>query len=493
MSREIDDPRFDAQLEADLVRRTGLSWGRRGKAKRELIERAWKLAGAPSLEAYVADVTSGRASLSPLIEQIRVPESYLFRDPAQLAVLSERMRVAARESRVLRIWSAGCSSGEEVYTIAMMAAEENAHVEVLGTDLSEDAMAKARQGVYTPWSLRGPAKHRAMPFLVATEGKLRVKVPSLARVTFRTQNLVADPPELASEGRKWDVVLCRNVLIYFNAETREAVVRALASVVEPDGLLIFGPSDAPPALRELEPIVTDDAIVYRRRAEGEPIEPMRRRALTPTRSLPGAAGRDRTSARPHRPLRKAPPSSGKPGAKARASRGFVVPPSTSGADASAAPPRAPSLSSAPPPGATGEGRDGSLPSRILEGLGTTEDVLNDVSRLESSNPDDPRAECLKGLAAMELGAPFAAMESFRRALYLDPDLLVAHAAQATLFEQQGNTEGAVFSYRRIVALGARLRATSEVPLSNGARVADLVAHAQRRIDALGRRRTARSR
>ena len=138
-----------------------------------------------------------------------------------------------------RIWSAGCSTGQEPLSLAMMFAERAGRImpDIVATDVSERAIERARAGRYTQFEIqRGLPVRRMIEWFRPIGGDWTAN-PALTRmVAFRRLNLVADP----LPGGRFDVVLCRNVLLYFSAEVRRRVFERLAEAMRPDGLLVLG-------------------------------------------------------------------------------------------------------------------------------------------------------------------------------------------------------------------------------------------------------------
>ena len=181
-------------------------------------------------------VTQGdRESLHALVEHAVVPETYFWRHPDQLAALS---LAAFGAPGPLAIWSAGCSSGEEPYSLAiglLEAGRAGRGDRILATDVSERLLAAARRGSYGSWSIRRMPRHLADRWLPGSDDR-RVSDEVRALVEFRRHNLVAEPaPGI------FDVVVCRNVLIYFEASVAAEVLYRLVQALRPRGLLVVGP------------------------------------------------------------------------------------------------------------------------------------------------------------------------------------------------------------------------------------------------------------
>ena len=213
-----------------------------------------------------------------VLAELTVGESYFFRDAAQLELLTSEVIPARLEShgasRPLRIWSAGCASGEEAHTIAIMLREHKwPHPSrILGTDIALPRLAAARRGRYTRWALRGVSTERIAQWFAHDSAQYDLDHSIRAMVEFRPLNLVADDyatPERGAEG--FDLVLCRNVMIYFELETVAHIARGLLDSLAPDGWLLLGASD--PLLVNLVPceaVVTAAGIAYRRAGRAHP-------------------------------------------------------------------------------------------------------------------------------------------------------------------------------------------------------------------------------
>ena len=222
-----------------------------------------------------------------LLEAAVVPETHFYRVLPQMLALQANIlpELLSRTAGPPRLWSAGCSSGEEVYTLAflleecavqlgLMAGVQNSSV--LGTDLSPHALALARVGCYGTWSFRGTPLAWQSRYFRALEGnpitgpQWEVLGQVRNQVKFELYNLV-EPPSgaLLEQKGQYDLILCRNVTIYFRPEVAQAVYRHLASRLSPGGYLMLGPSDPPPiALEGLEQKSAPGALYWQK-----PLEP----------------------------------------------------------------------------------------------------------------------------------------------------------------------------------------------------------------------------
>jgi chemotaxis protein methyltransferase CheR len=181
-----------------------------------------------------------------VVEAMTTNESFFFRDdkPFQHFRTQALARlVAARPPGAqLRVWSAASSSGQEAYSLAMIVAEATAllagrKVEIVGTDIARDQLTRAKEGVYSQFEVqRGLPVQMLMRYFKKDDANWRISDAIRAMAQFREFNLLSD---LRSLG-KFDVVFCRNVLIYFDQPTKARVLDAIAGLMPPDGLLYLG-------------------------------------------------------------------------------------------------------------------------------------------------------------------------------------------------------------------------------------------------------------
>lgn len=233
-----------------------------------VVRHRMKAVGVPDLGAYLAYLEStGRAELTRLVQALTINETYFFREPAQFAALEKLLPQLAAQTQKVRLLSAGCATGEEAYSLAITAWRalqgQPKTIEVLGVDIDEAALARAQEGLYGPWSFREDALIRVADFLKAEGDRWRV-VPELRRlVRFERANLVEAVPE-----GPFQVVFCRNVLMYLTPENRQAVVRRLTQQLAPDGVFFVGSAESleagPPDLKR----VRAHGTFFYRKAEG---------------------------------------------------------------------------------------------------------------------------------------------------------------------------------------------------------------------------------
>jgi chemotaxis protein methyltransferase CheR len=171
-------------------------------------------------------------------------ESSFFRDAGVLETVAEAALAiqAERPGRRLRIWSAGCSVGQEPYSLAMLFEELAVSrglpmPEILATDVCPQALARARAGRYSQFEIqRGLPVRRMVTWFDCEEGEWAVRPELARRIQFRCHNLTRDPAPFG----KFDIVLCRNVLLYFSASVRRSVFDTLRAASRDGGLLVLG-------------------------------------------------------------------------------------------------------------------------------------------------------------------------------------------------------------------------------------------------------------
>jgi chemotaxis protein methyltransferase CheR len=189
----------------------------------------------------------GRAALErAVIEAMTTNESFFFRDDKPFAHLRGTALpalLAARPSSArLRIWSAAASTGQEAYSLAMILAEQRAQlggrgVEIIGTDISRETLARAQEGLYSQFEVqRGLPMQYLVKYFRKEGAQWRIAEALRAMVAFREWNLLAELRPLGV----FDIVFCRNVLIYFDQPTKSRVLDAIARQMTPDGRLYLG-------------------------------------------------------------------------------------------------------------------------------------------------------------------------------------------------------------------------------------------------------------
>ncbi|CAH2604010.1 Chemotaxis protein methyltransferase CheR [Rhodovastum atsumiense] len=204
--------------------------------------------GLPGLDALAARLRlPGCGTLArDVVEAMTTNESFFFRDDRPFAHVRDhalpRLHAARPAGTRLRLWSAAASTGQEAYSLAMIISEIQAMltgrgVEILGTDIARAPLARARAGLYTQFEIQRGLPMQMLVRHFRKEGAQWRIAPALRNMTvFREWNLLDDLRPLG----RFDIVFCRNVLIYFDPPTKTCVLEAIARQMAPDGLLYLG-------------------------------------------------------------------------------------------------------------------------------------------------------------------------------------------------------------------------------------------------------------
>ncbi|MDZ5696192.1 CheR family methyltransferase [Chelativorans sp. M5D2P16] len=333
-----------------------------------------------------------------IVSEMTVGETYFFRDPGQFDLIRDEVLPELQRARPaglpLKIWSAGCSTGEEAYSLAVLAEEMGLgdKVQITGTDVSGSALQKAAAARYGRRSLRGGASNRMSPYLVPCGEQLRVSEHLRSRIRFDNFCLGRDELPSPAQGlADLDLIVCRNVLIYLTPDMVERIARQFYQCLGTGGCLLLGPSDPP--LWEYAPFTTFTAragVLYRR----NPVTPE-----------PGTLGRSKTPVRlePSVPALYA-------GCSALERIREMEPVGSRLKEASLTP------------------GEGPIVRRILSTLhgGATDVAAELAAEATGKHPLSARLHHLHGLVLMALGQYENAAAALRQILYLNRSLPVAH-------------------------------------------------------------------
>jgi chemotaxis protein methyltransferase CheR len=184
--------------------------------------------------------------VADVVEAMTTNESFFFRDQKPFNqfrdVMLPHMAGARAQQKRIRIWSAACSSGQEPYSLAMLLKEQGAkwsdwRIDIVATDLSREMLQRAESGLYTQFEVQRGLPIQMLAKYFKQEGdRWRLSEEIRRMVTFKTHNLLEDPRTLG----KFDIVFCRNVLIYFDQQTKSKVLSEIADLLADDGFLTLG-------------------------------------------------------------------------------------------------------------------------------------------------------------------------------------------------------------------------------------------------------------
>lgn len=214
----------------------------------------------------------GDSALSAaLVDAVVVNETLFFRDRAPFASLRTAILPALLQARKgprrLRIWSAACSTGQEPYSLAMLLDEQARHltgwtVDLVATDVSRIALATARAGVYSHFAVqRGLSTHQLLRYFRRVDSGWEISEALRAAVNFAECNLLADFSALGA----FDIICCRNVLMYMDAARRNDILARIADVLAPDGILMMGAAETNVGLTDLFAALPDHPAIFVKR------------------------------------------------------------------------------------------------------------------------------------------------------------------------------------------------------------------------------------
>lgn len=407
-----------SRLSELVATRTGLHFppGRRGDLERGIA------AAAPDfnfpdgetcarwlLSAPLARRMNARNVDEVLASHLSIGETYFFREKRSLEILGEQLLpqlLQARcQERRLRIWSAGCSTGEEAYTIAMLLDGlipdlKTWNITILATDFNPEFLRKAAQGVYGEWSFRdAPGWLRGRYFTAMGNGRFEI-IPRIRKmVAFSYLNFADDVyPSLSNNTGAMDIIFCRNVLMYFTALRAKQVSVNFHRALVDGGWLVVSPAEASNTLfSSFAPVEFPGAVLYRKTAHA---------GVQPLMPLPEAA----ETALPIPPVALANP------ATANTPQAQISQTQTCRTDKCGLP---------------------SSMARDFADQGKLDEALDWCGQAISADKMNPAHHYLLATILQEQGRHDDAIQSLMRALYLDPDFVLAHFALGNLHQSQG--------------------------------------------------------
>lgn len=421
-----------SQLSEFVGTQTGLNFPqeRWGDLERGIVAAApdFNFSDRESCVRWLLSTPLTRHMSEVLASHLSVGETYFFREKRSLEILGEQILVQLMQSRRqnerrLRIWSAGCSTGEEAYTIAILLDRlipdlKEWNITILATDFNPKFLRKAAQGVYGEWSFRdAPAWLREHYFDKSMDGRLEIHAHIRKMVTFSYLNFADDVyPSLLNNTGGMDVIFCRNVLMYFTAQRAKQVVGNFHRALVDGGWLIVSPVEASNALlSSFTPVEFPGAVLHRKMANagsqqlacGYPI-PLRYGESEATPPVLPVAPPEPAAMVPihHHP---APSDNNFPGAQAG-----QMP--ASGED---------------------ECKVTSRLARSCANQGKLGEALEWCEKAIATDKMNPAHHYLLATILQEQGRHDIAIQSLMRALYLDPDFVLAHFALGNLHQSQG--------------------------------------------------------
>jgi chemotaxis protein methyltransferase CheR len=392
--------------------------------------------GFPNAAAYVESLLRRNlhaGDLDALAGSLTISETHFFRDPGVCEFLESSFLPgligARRESgRRLRIWSAGCATGEEPYTLAILLHRlipdiADWEITILGTDINPAVLARAASGIYSEWSFRDtPAWVRPRYFVPHLPRRYKI-LPEIRRmVTFARLNLAAeDYPSILSNTHEMDLIVCRNVLLYFAVPRIPSVVGRFHMALVGDGRLVLGAVEASQIPLSGFAHLPARGVALYRKAES------------------GTRDGDPAPPAPARPAFRPPPPK-------------VPPPAPAPIEAAESAMRA---------------------ARQLANSGELAEALTWCERAVALAKFDPAAHFLHASILRELGRDEDAIQSLRRVLFLDPEHVFAHFSSANLHRRCGRDAEAGRHFAHAGRLLSGRDERDELPESGGLTVGQL--------------------
>lgn len=396
-------------------------------------------------DAYFEVLARDEREFRELMSLITINETSFFRFPGQFdalreVVLPEIAEARASENRTLRMWSAGCSTGEEPYSIAMTFLDSGLETagwrgEVFGTDVSTKALGVAKAGIYPARAVAGLPDDVVTRHFVGVDDSFRVAAHARGLVDFGYHNLIKEPYPLALMGN-WDVIFCRNVTIYFKLESTRRVVQNFHNSLNEGGYLFIGHSETLTTISDrFDPVEVGGVFLYRkasvRRVHAIPPVAVReirskRRADT---TVPGTPN-PRSTPSPQTPVTG-------PGDPLAPVRIHV---------AAGRPKEALAELEALLILEAGNTEARLLAAHLFADAGDYDRALDECQRALDVNPLLPGARYLLGVIHQRQGDVTRAVSELKKTIYIDPEYVLAHLNLGNIYKADGRFSDACRAY-----------------------------------------------
>lgn len=419
-----------------------------------------------------------RRQIEVLASRLTVGETYFFREkPAfevlETRILPELIRERSGDGERIRIWSAGCASGEEPYSIAITVSRTGGEAAarratILATDINPRSLDKAAAGVYSDWSFRDAPPHLRKAYFTKHGRHYEILPRYKQQILFSFLNLAEDAyPSLTTGTNAMDVIFCRNVLMYFSRGQARKVVRKFFQCLVDGGWLVVSPCEASAEIFSgFDAYHFPGTILYRKNAAAA-VE--RTEWFTQPEPVPvGTPGWDgfllSLASKEHSlppALEPLPPEAVPPMASPAAAPGFEAASALDGGGDCKQAIEVPESGE----GQTPEGM--ALRARALANQGKLAEALDQCEQAIEKDKAHAGYQYLRATIHLERGASEQARQALKRTLYLDPDFVLAHLALANLARQQSDAKASI-RYLQIARNLLSSRAREEVlPESEG--------------------------
>jgi len=417
----VEDPQFN-RLKALVIEATGMAfYTDKNEELARIIQSRLSETGIGDCAAYIDHL--GGDEMDLLVAELTIGETYFFRHKEQFDafrdVILPGLLERNQDTRRLRIWSAGCATGPEPYSLAILLKREFGprlagwQVSIVATDINQKFLSRAREGRYDEWAFR-TIPDDVLRDCFDKSGRQWVIKPEYKRVvTFQHHNLIKNRfPSLIDNIAGFDIIICRNVIIYFSRETIEALIPCFRDSLNDGGWLVMGHAEPNMELfRNFRTVTCPGAILYQK-ADIAPVE---------QRPPPQSAAPIRTVA-PLVPARKP------------------------------AAPRPP-VSRQPSPPTPTSGRSTSLDAaRALADSGRWQESIDATNALLASTPLDPAIHFFRALVLEQMGNSDECEKALRRAIYLDRRMVLPHYHLGLFLWRRNDSQGAARSFRNVLGL-----------------------------------------
>lgn len=400
----------------------------------------------------VLDPANGE-ELAAFVDEITIGETYFFRYPAQFDALRRVVlpeRIAWRQpDRTLRIWSAGCASGAEPYSVAITLRRHFTvptagwDISILGTDINRKLLTQARRGTYSEWDLRGETAELKDGCFAHKAAGWQLHAGYRDFVEFRRQNLVTEIDAFARDNAgAFDIIFCRNVMIYFSPALTRRLIRLLSDCLTEGGWLFVGHAEPYFEIANvLTPVRLEGVTLYRRSGDAaardrpwfEPIAEMSEPATEPAAWEPPVLTDWPENVPTARPAATTPAKAAEPA------------PTASAIDV----------------------------IRRHADAGEWPDALAACAKALRRTPLDAAIHYVQGLIHEQVGAPAAAEESFSRAIYVERDFALAHFHSGLCHARRGDHRAARRSLSNVLRILDGRDPRSVVAMGDGLTVQEL--------------------
>ncbi len=424
--------RFTQKIEDELGLRFNGQWNEIEKR----LEQAFRPKDARSAEQILIQLLDKPLTSQPeLIALLTTSETYFLRNQKlfevlETIILPEIISRKADNDHTISIWSAGCSSGEEPYSVAillhkLLGNSSEWNIKILGTDLNEKVLQKAQKAIYGEWSFRNTSPGFKERYFTIVQGRyFKLKDEIKKYVTFIRHNLKTGPYPPHPNFPSFDIIFCRNVLMYFAPKNVSPILENLHRVLDDQGYFITGPGELPSlTFKKFKPQIINNVIVYRKQTVAQKTNTLATR--TPQSSKPELMVKQ-PSRRTLNALQKQTPVIEK---KRETDELTVI--------------------------------------RNLANNGQLQEARQLAEQYVTRNNLDAYGHYLLGTIYFELEELEKARECFEKALYLKPDFVMAHFNLANIFSIARKVKESQRFYKNVLKLLNEMTEEQEIPEGDG--------------------------